>query len=133
MDWNIIESELKYTFSRPAIADHQRSYLKETRVRLAFPVLASKGLSPEEKELIVRTFHHIVSTRGVLTITAGRDPSQLANKQYVTARLQDMLTELLKPRRKRVPPSLPANAADIRLTEKKRTSGRKATRNKPSV
>jgi ribosome-associated protein len=133
MDWTIISRELKYSFSRPSITNNQRSYLKETRVKLQFNIAKSKGLTDEEKALALAKFDHITSTKGVLSINAERDPSQGENKTYVTHRLHDMLTELYKPKPKRKATVRPTLAVEDRIHDKKAVSARKVARRKPEL
>lgn len=133
MDWTIISRELKYSFSRPSITNNQRSYLKETRVKLQFNIAKSKGLTEEEKALALAKFDHITSTKGVLAINAERDPSQGENKAYVTHRLHDMLAELYKPKPKRKSTIKPKTAVEDRIHDKKAVSARKVARRKPAV
>jgi ribosome-associated protein len=133
MNWNIIEKEIKYSFSRPTSTGDQHIYKKETRVKLRYDLHKSKGLTPEEKVVIAGKFDHIISKKGILQLNANRDRSQSANKKYVTERLQDMLTELFKARPKRVAMARPSAGNEERLHDKHVIAGRKANRKKPEL
>ena len=133
MDWNTIAREIKYSFSRPTGTGDQHIYKKETRVKLQFDVNSSKGLTPEEKKVITLKFDHIISKKGILALNASRDRSQLANKKYVTERLQDMITELLRPVPKRTKTKRPASGNEERLKAKHVEAAKKATRKKPEI
>lgn len=129
----MISRELKYTFSRPSISNTRRSYLKETRVSVQFNIPKSHGLTPEEKTIALAKFDHISSARGVLSLHAERDPSQGANKAYVTNRLHDMLVELFTPRPVRKSTAKPKTSAEERIHDKKVTGARKAARRSPEL
>lgn len=133
MDWNVMEREIKYSFSRPTGTGDQHIYKMETRVKLQFDVHKSKGLVPEEKALVLSKFDHIINKRGVLALNAARDRSQSANRKYVTERFQDMLTELFKPVKKRIPTARPSTGNETRLKDKHIESEIKATRRKPQL
>jgi ribosome-associated protein len=133
MDWNTIAKEIKYSFSRPTATGDQHIYKMETRVKLQFNVPSSKGLTPEEKTIIIEKFDHIVSKKGILALNASRDRSQSANKKYVTERFQDMLTELFKQVPKRVPTKRPAGGNESRLKVKHENAARKVSRRKPEL
>ena len=133
MDWNTIAKEIKYSFSRPTATGDQHIYKMETRVKLQFNVPSSKGLTPEEKTIIIGKFDHIVSKKGILALNASRDRSQSANKKYVTERFQDMLTELFKQVPKRVPTKRPAGGNESRLKVKHENAARKVSRRKPEL
>lgn len=133
MDWNVIGREVKYSFSRPTGTGDQHIYKMETRVKLQFDIHKSRGLTPEEKALMISKFDHIINKRGVLALNAARDRSQSANRKYVTERFQDMLTELFKPVKKRVPTARPSTGNETRLKDKHIESALKATRKKPEL
>ena len=133
MDWNIIAKEIKYSFSRPTATGDQHIYKMETRVKLQFDVNASKGLTSEEKSLIIQKFDHIVSKKGILALNASRDRSQLANRKYVTERFQDMLTELFKPVPKRKKTERPETGNEQRLEVKHHNAAMKVSRQKPVI
>ena len=133
MDWNVMEREIKYSFSRPTGTGDQHIYKMETRVKLQFDVHKSKGLVPEEKALVLSKFDHIINKRGVLALNAARDRSQSANRKYVTERFQDMLTELFKPVKKRIPTVRPKTGNETRLKDKHIESEIKARRRKPQL
>ncbi len=133
MDWNVIEREIKYSFSRPTGTGDQHIYKMETRVKLQFDVPKSKGLTPEEKMMVTSKFDHVINKRGVLQLNAARDRSQTANRKYVTERFQDMLTELFKPVKKRVPTARPSSGNETRLKDKHIESEVKAARRKPQI
>lgn len=133
MDWNTIAKEIKYSFSRPSGTGDQHIYKMETRVKLQFNVPSSKGLTPEEKTVIIGKFDHIISKKGILALNASRDRSQSANKKYVTERFQDMLTELFRQVPKRVPTKRPEEGNENRLKIKHENAARKVSRRKPVI
>ena len=131
MNWEIISKEIKYSFSRPSSTGGQHIYKMETRVKLQFDVTASKGLSPEERKVLLKKFDHIISKKGILSLNAERDRSQLANRKYVTERFHDMLAELFKPKKKRTPTRRPDEGNEKRLKAKHIEGARKQIRKKP--
>lgn len=131
MEWNVIAKEIKYSYSRPSKTGDQHIYKMETRVKLQFNVNASKGLTPEEKTIVMSKFDHIITKKGVLQLNAMRDRSQSANKKYVTERLQDMLEEVFKPVKPRIATKRPKTGNEERLKDKHIEAARKATRKKP--
>ncbi len=74
-----------------------------------------------------------MNEEGILALAAQKERSQLANKEQVVLRLQQMLIRALTPRRKRVKTLPTASSVEIRLQEKKMKAERKASRRKPDL
>lgn len=66
-----------------------------------------------------------------LTVVARRSRSQARNKADALRRLRDRLEALVRPRKKRVPTTVPARERARRLEEKRRRGALKRSRRKP--
>lgn len=81
MQPTIIFSEIKYRFSTSSGKGGQHVNKVNTKVLACWNLLASKGLSAEEKELLSKNLTKEISELGEICITSQRTRSQLKNKQ----------------------------------------------------
>ncbi len=131
MDWNIILKEITFRTSRSSGAGGQHVNKTETKVEILFDVMASSGLSLEEKELVIQKLTTRISEDGILSITSQKSRSQLDNKQTTVDKLNQLLLKALTPVTKRVRTKPSKASIEERLAEKKIQSEKKESRRKP--
>jgi ribosome-associated protein len=126
----IPESELSFSFSTSGGPGGQHANKAETRVTLSFDVAGSSSLDESQRERILARLGNRIGGDGTLKISASTSRSQYDNRQEVIARLQALLEEALRPRKKRRPTKPSRAAVEQRLEAKRRHSQRKQERQK---
>ena len=126
----ILERELRFTFSRSSGPGGQNVNKVNTRATLRFDVDASKGLSEEQKARIKRRLASRISRNGILMVTAGSHRTQKANRDAAVKRFSRLIASALKERVPRKKTSVSRAAKEKRLREKKHRSRIKQARAK---
>jgi ribosome-associated protein len=126
-------SELAFRFSRSGGPGGQHANRSATRVELLFDVGRSPNLTDAQREKILTRLGHLIDKEKVLHLTSETTRSQTRNRADVVNRLQALLKEALRPRKKRrrTRPSKAAKAR--RLEEKRRQSIKKQERRRPRL
>src|SRR5438093_3823811 len=73
-----------------------------TKVELYFDVDASKILSEEQKEIILKKISSKISEEGILKLSTDTERSQFANKELVSEKFVALIQKALTPKKKRV-------------------------------
>lgn len=125
--------ELRERFSRSSGPGGQGVNTTSSRVELSFDLAASSAV-PEY--LRARALERLAGRMvdGVITVTAGENRAQLANREAARNRLADLLREAVAPPPPRRRPTRPSKGAkQRRLEEKKRRSQQKQQRRRPDI
>jgi ribosome-associated protein len=122
MDSESIRSEVAFRFSRPGGPGGQHAQKTSTRVEAMFDVEASAGLTPAERERVLRLLGPVVRA------VAQDERSQLRNRELATERILTQLREAAAVPRVRRPTKPSAAANERRLEDKKRRSETKRLR-----
>jgi ribosome-associated protein len=133
MDWSSIINELSYKTSRSSGAGGQHVNKTETKVEVLFDVLASSGLSEEEKLMVNTKLANRINEVGVLAVNSQKSRSQLDNKENAIEKLNHLLVKALIPVEKRIRTKPDKGAIEERLAEKKIQAEKKIRRRKPEV
>lgn len=126
-----LAGELRFTASRSDGPGGQNVNKVNSKITLKFDVVHSTLLSAEEKETIVKRLGSQLTKDGVLVLTAQESRSQLANKETVMLKLENLLQRAFEKRkvRKRTKPS--KGSVQERIQMKKKLSEKKKWRQKP--
>jgi ribosome-associated protein len=126
-----LAGELRFTASRSDGPGGQNVNKVNSKITLKFDVVHSNLLSAEEKEIIVKRLGSQLTKDGVLVLTAQESRSQLANKETVMLKLDNLLQRAFEKRkvRKRTKPS--KGSVQERIQMKKKLSEKKKWRQKP--
>jgi ribosome-associated protein len=122
MDSESIRSEVAFRFSRPGGPGGQHAQKNATRVEALFDVEGSSGLTPAERERVLRLLGPVVRA------VAQDERSQLRNRELATERILEQVKEAAAVPRVRRPTKPTAAANERRLEEKKRRSATKRLR-----
>jgi ribosome-associated protein len=122
MDSESIRSEVAFRFSRPGGPGGQHAQKNSTRVEALFDVEGSAGLTPAERERVLRLLGPVVRS------VAQDERSQLRNRELATERILEQVKEAAAVPRVRRPTKPTAAANERRLEEKKRRSQTKRLR-----
>jgi ribosome-associated protein len=123
-------SELEYRFVRSSGPGGQNVNKSATQVELTWDVAHSPSLTEEQRARIMAVLPTRIDREGVLHLTASSSRSQLANREEVTGRLQNLLRHALYVPRERHPTRPSQAAKERRLQGKKHRRETKRLRHK---
>jgi len=124
----IPEEEIDFSYSRSSGPGGQNVNKRDTKVTLSWNVDKSRVLNEEQKEIVKRVLAKDITKEGNIVLYAQDSRYQQVNKEAVMNKLNKMITNALKKRKKRIPTKPPRRAKERRLEEKKRQSEKKRSR-----
>jgi len=127
-DLSIPLAELRFRFTPSSGPGGQHANRSATRVELIFDVAGSPSLSEAQREQVMARLKTAIDREGVLRLVSQASRSQMRNREEVTARLQALLSQALKPRKRRRSTRVPRAERERRLVEKRRQSEKKQLR-----
>ncbi len=102
-----------------------------SKVVLSFDLLNSEALVEEEKTLLENKLSSRLTSEGILILNCDEDRSQLKNKEIVTKRFLQIITQGLIVPKIRKTTKVPKSVIRKRLKDKKNNSEIKQNRRKP--
>ncbi len=111
--------ELVFSFARSSGPGGQHVNKVSTAVTLRFDLGRTRALSAEQKRTLRRKLGTRISKAGILRVTSRRYRSQSANKKAALRRFEELLTEALKPTKKRITTRVRRSAVEKRIRQKK--------------
>lgn len=121
-------SELEYRFSRSSGPGGQSVNKVSTQVELLFDIERSMILTDNQKHLIFQKLKNRINSHGILLLKSNETRSQLKNKEIVASRFITLVSEALKPVKKRKATKPTKASVRRRLDEKKKVSTKKKDR-----
>ena len=131
MDKEKITSELKFKAVRSSGAGGQNVNKVSSKVILSFDLNTSDSLLEEEKVLLESKLSSRLTNEGILILNCDEDRSQLKNKEIVTKRFLQIITQGLVIPKIRKATRIPKSVIRKRLKDKKNNSEIKQNRRKP--
>ena len=133
MDRPTLENELVFKMVRARGSGGQHVNKVATKVILTFNLLASQGLTNEEKEQLQQALQNRLTQNGNLQLSCGETRSQLRNKRLVIERFFALLEQGIVPKQERKFTKVPAGVKKKRMEDKRRQSAKKANRKPPEI
>lgn len=133
METEKIIKELTYKAVRSSGAGGQNVNKVSSKVVLSFDVQNSQALLEEEKELILMKLSSRLTSENILILNCDEDRSQLKNKEIVTKRFLELLTNALIVPKIRKATKIPKSVIRKRIKDKKNISEVKNNRKKPNL
>ncbi|WP_282085511.1 alternative ribosome rescue aminoacyl-tRNA hydrolase ArfB [Aquimarina algiphila] len=133
MNTSVIINELKFKAVRSSGAGGQHVNKVSSKIELSFDVMASMGLTDDEKLVLTQKLDSRLTKSGILLLQCGESRSQHRNKELVIKRFLDMLKTGLRIPKKRKPTKPSRAAIRKRLDNKQKQALKKANRRKPPL
>lgn len=111
--------DIRFETTRSSGPGGQNVNKVSTKVTLCFDLQGTRALDAAQKRILHRKLGTRISKAGILRVTSRRYRSQIANKKAAVRRFEDLLTEALKPAKKRVATRVRRSAVEKRIRQKK--------------
>lgn len=128
MNLSLIETEIILKAVRSGGKGGQHVNKVSTKVELYFDIVASQGLSEEEKKIISEKLAARINSKGMLIVVSQEDRTQLGNKKIVFGKFRELLQQALRKRKKRKATKPTATSKESRIRQKKKRGELKSLR-----
>jgi len=123
--------EIKITASRSSGPGGQNVNKVNTKIEIRLNIAGSLLLSDDEKLIILTKLANKINSNGEIIVTSQTERTQLANKEVAIHKLNRMISNALKVKKKRRPTKIPNAIKEKRLQEKHINSKKKENRKRP--
>ncbi len=116
----VIDSQdIRFETARSSGPGGQNVNKVSTKVTLCFDLQGTRALDAGRKRILRRKLGTRISKRGILRVTSLKYRSQSTNKKAALRRFEELLTEALKPTKKRIATRVRRSAVEKRIRQKK--------------
>ncbi len=129
----ISEDSVLFRFSRSGGPGGQNVNKVSSRVTVLFDVEGYGGFSDGQKRRILRVLRTRADKEGRVRVASQKYRTQRANRRAAMGRLNELVTEALKTRKRRKKTGVPKWAKEKRLEEKKKRSDLKEQRRRKLI
>ena len=126
---SIPSREIKYVYGTSSGPGGQHVNKVATKATLLFNVLNSVSLSPIQKVRVMDKLKTRINKLGVLRVVSSKFKSQKKNREVVQDRFVNLISDSIKPVRKRKKSKVPFASKRKRLDSKKKRGETKRLRN----
>jgi ribosome-associated protein len=127
-DPKLLYPEIVFQTARSGGSGGQNVNKVETKVELRFDVFNSAILTDAQKAFLLEKLPTKISTEGILVLQHQTERSQLANKEKVIKKFNELIIKVFTPVVKRRKTRVPAGVKAARRKDKERRSEIKANR-----
>lgn len=129
--FTIPEEELVIRATRAGGPGGQHVNKTSTRVEVVWDVRESPSPTDKQRRLLLERLAARLDRRGRIRVVEAGSRSQTRNRDVAVARLRKLVSDALRPRKRRVPTTPTAASRERRLTEKRKRGEKKRKRQPP--
>jgi ribosome-associated protein len=126
--FEVPRGEVRFEFMRSGGPGGQNVNKVNSKARVRWNIAESYVLPPEIKEVLLTKLAQRLNKAGELCVESEKERSQDANKKRALQRLDEIVRNALKPRKRRVPTKPSRASKERRLDGKRRKSKKKSAR-----
>ncbi|MCA8915103.1 MAG: aminoacyl-tRNA hydrolase [Planctomycetes bacterium] len=126
----VADSELDFSFARSGGPGGQNVNKVSSKVVLHWDVTNAPGVPDAVKQRFLKTFRTRITDAGILVMDCDETRSQHTNRERVVERLKEMLQQVAKPPKRRIPTKPSKGAKKKRRQHREKHAQKKQLRKK---